>query len=162
MLRAKVLYGTKATIKKPKYSDDMKFERFEKKWDKFQMKPITVVQDEPSLISYGVDLTTLSKLLEEGGVLMNKFYWHRGSLKESLSTEITINDFEELYQVLKEYLLDFGIHLNEYDIDIKFYGFDDRIKEKRYIVNITGYGVVGWLNNDLKTTQNDKYFEGDF
>lgn len=32
VLRAKVLYGTKAILKKPKYSDEVDFRRFENKW----------------------------------------------------------------------------------------------------------------------------------
>lgn len=93
---------------------------------------------------------------------MNKFYWHRGSLEESMNTAVSVNDFEELYQVIKKYLLDFSIPLDKHDIDIKFYGFDNRIKQKRYIVTVAGYGVVGWANKDLKTTQTDKYNQGDF
>ena len=83
---------------------------------------------------------------------MNRFYWHRGSLEESVNTAVSVNDFEDLYQVIKKYLLDFGIPLNKHDIDIKFYCFDDRIKEKRYIVTVAGYGIVGWVNKDLKAT----------
>lgn len=68
VLRAKVLYGTEATIKKPKYNDDMQFKRFDKLWGgRFNtMQPITIQADEPTVLNCGVDLTTLSKILEEG------------------------------------------------------------------------------------------------
>jgi transposase len=67
VLRAKVLYGTKATLKKPKYTEEMEFAPFQKLWGgKFEMKPIPVVVPEPDFVTYGVDLTTLSEILEEG------------------------------------------------------------------------------------------------
>lgn len=47
----------------------MKFNRFDKLWGgRFDnaIEPITVYEDEPTLLNCGVDLTTLSKLLEEG------------------------------------------------------------------------------------------------
>ncbi|WLR53576.1 ISL3 family transposase [Mesobacillus subterraneus] len=68
VLRAKVLYGTEATIKKPKYNDEMQFKRFDKLWGgRFNtIEPITVQADEPTILNCGVDLITLSKLLEEG------------------------------------------------------------------------------------------------
>lgn len=68
VLRAKVLYGTKATLRKPKYTDEMQFQSFEKKWGgRFDsIEPIPIHAPEPDLINCGVDLTTLSKLLEEG------------------------------------------------------------------------------------------------
>ncbi|KYC80767.1 hypothetical protein CHCC15325_3095 [Bacillus licheniformis] len=68
VLRAKVLYGTQATLKKPKYTEDMEFQRFEKLWGgKFDNQPIRISppeSDEYDIV--GVDLTTLSKILEEG------------------------------------------------------------------------------------------------
>lgn len=68
VLRAKVLYGTQATLKKPKYTEEMEFQPFEKLWGgKFDMKPIRVSPEpESELMNCGVDLTTLSKILEEG------------------------------------------------------------------------------------------------
>jgi transposase len=69
VLRAKVLYGTHATLKKPKYTDEMEFRPFNKAWGMFNqkpMKPIRIAGDEPELINYGVDLTTLNEILERG------------------------------------------------------------------------------------------------
>lgn len=66
VLRAKVLYGTHATLKKPKYDSEMDFQPINKQWGKYEMKPIPVVVPEPDLFSYGVDLTTLNEILEEG------------------------------------------------------------------------------------------------
>ena len=68
VLRAKVLYGTEATIKKPKYTEDMQFKKFDKLWGgRFNtIQPITIQTDEPTILNCGVDLTTLSKILEEG------------------------------------------------------------------------------------------------
>lgn len=67
VLRAKVLYGTKATLKKPKYNEEMDFQPFEKLWGgKFEMKPIPIVTDEPDTVTIGVDLDKLNELLERG------------------------------------------------------------------------------------------------
>lgn len=68
MLRAKVLYGTKATLKKPKYSDEMDFNRFDKKFGgKFDdIEPIVVIKNEPEFVSTCVNITTLSEILKEG------------------------------------------------------------------------------------------------
>lgn len=68
MLRAKVLYGTDATIKKPKYDHDMDFSSFsfrdEREFDEYY----EWVQDKT--VSLGVNLTTLSEILERGD-----FWW---------------------------------------------------------------------------------------
>jgi transposase len=68
VLRAKVLYGTKATLKKPKYSDEMQFQRFEKLWGgKFDTPPVRVSPEpEPEYDIIGVDLTTLNEIMERG------------------------------------------------------------------------------------------------
>jgi transposase len=66
VLRAKVLYGTEATIKKPKYTYEMDFQRFDKVWGKSDIEPIRIAEPEPEFYNCGVDLTTLSKILEEG------------------------------------------------------------------------------------------------
>lgn len=64
VLRAKVLYGTDATIKKPKYDHDMEFSSFhfrdEREFDEYY----EWVQDKKVFL--GVDLTTLSEILERG------------------------------------------------------------------------------------------------
>ncbi|WCK57779.1 transposase (plasmid) [Aneurinibacillus sp. Ricciae_BoGa-3] len=73
VLRAKVLYGTKATIKKPKYTPEMDFQRFEKLWGGKFDEPIhiltTVVNPSGNDVdnwNCGVDMTTLSEILERG------------------------------------------------------------------------------------------------
>ncbi|RHW37306.1 ISL3 family transposase [Neobacillus notoginsengisoli] len=68
VLRAKVLYGTHATLKKPKYTEEMEFQPFEKLWGgKFDMEPIRVSPDpEPEFDIVGVDLTTLNEILKRG------------------------------------------------------------------------------------------------
>lgn len=68
VLRAKVLYGTKATIKKPKFEKDMKFTSFENIHYRpdGRMEPIYVDGDEPKLVTVGTDITTLSELFERG------------------------------------------------------------------------------------------------
>lgn len=64
VLRAKVLYGTEATIKKPKYDHDMEFKSFsfrdEREFDEYY--------DDVELktVSLGVDLTILSEILQRG------------------------------------------------------------------------------------------------
>jgi hypothetical protein len=69
------LYGTHATVKKPKYSKDMEFQQFKKLWGgKFDTQPIRVspAESEPEYDIVGVDLTPLSKILEENeGIFTN-------------------------------------------------------------------------------------------
>lgn len=64
VLRAKVLYGTEATLKKPKYDHDMEFNSFSFRDDREFSEYYEEVKDE--FVSLGVDLTTLSKILERG------------------------------------------------------------------------------------------------
>jgi transposase len=64
VLRAKVLYGTEATIKKPKYDHDMEFKRFSFRSEEEFSQYYDDVQDK--FVSLGVDLTTLSEILERG------------------------------------------------------------------------------------------------
>lgn len=68
VLRAKVLYGTRATIKKPKFNKDMDFVEFNSMMFKNVdlMEPITVYSDEPQQVTVGTDITTLSDIFERG------------------------------------------------------------------------------------------------
>lgn len=64
VLRAKVLYGTEATIKKPKYDHDMEFKAFSFANDEEFGRYYDEVQGKS--VSLGVDLTTLSDVLKRG------------------------------------------------------------------------------------------------
>ncbi|GFN32488.1 ISL3 family transposase [Paenibacillus xylaniclasticus] len=64
VLRAKVLYGTEATIKKPKYDHDMEFKSFSFESEEEFNRYYDEVENK--FVSLGVDLTTLSEVLERG------------------------------------------------------------------------------------------------
>ncbi|RKJ44581.1 hypothetical protein D7X33_34850 [Butyricicoccus sp. 1XD8-22] len=64
VLRAKVLYGTQATIKKPKYDHDMEFSSFHFRNEREFNEYYDEMQGK--FVSLGVDLTTLSEILERG------------------------------------------------------------------------------------------------
>ncbi|CAI6279482.1 hypothetical protein ACR6EC_24170 [Bacillus subtilis] len=64
VLRAMVLYGTEATLKKPKYDHDMEFNAFDFRNEQEFNAYYEEVKDKS--VSLGVDLTTLSKILEYG------------------------------------------------------------------------------------------------
>lgn len=69
VLRAKVLYGTQATIKKPKYNEDMDFSGFEKAFQNSSTitpTEIDAFEEEPTIYTEGVDLTTLNEILKRG------------------------------------------------------------------------------------------------
>lgn len=68
VLRAKVLYGTKATVKKPKFNKDMDFVEFNSIMFKNidSMEPVYVTGDEPKFVTVGTDITTLSEIFERG------------------------------------------------------------------------------------------------
>ncbi|WP_250622515.1 hypothetical protein [Bacillus subtilis] len=66
MLRAKVLYGTQATKKKPKYTEEMNFSQFNNMLSGNGHVITLEEPDEFDFITCGVDLTTLSEILERG------------------------------------------------------------------------------------------------
>lgn len=68
VLRAKVLYGTQATKRRPRYTEDMEFTpiRLALDWSR-ESKPMKIpVELMDETIMYGVDLTTLSEIFERG------------------------------------------------------------------------------------------------
>ncbi len=74
-----------------------------------------------------------------------KFRYHRGTLKDSLDTQIEITDTENLIDRLNEYL---GFHLKISDIKIEPYGFDARIGWDTHIVTWQ-HGVLGFLSSHI-------------
>jgi hypothetical protein len=79
-----------------------------------------------------------------------KFRWHRGSLEESLKTEIEVMDFEELYRAISEELGD-SIRIDRQDITIERYGFDNRLAQEMYIVKGETFGVIGFTNTNFRS-----------
>lgn len=77
---------------------------------------------------------------------MINFSWHKGSLDESLKTTVTVSSFNEFYLLIKSDLSEFGFEVNKEDIDIKYYAYDDRIPEKKYLVTLKSFGVLGMIN----------------
>lgn len=78
---------------------------------------------------------------------MTRFRFHRGSLKESLKTEIEVENTERLHDVICKELQDYSI--SESSLIIEFYGFDKRLGKNLYSVRIYGIGIVGFLDSEF-------------
>lgn len=78
---------------------------------------------------------------------MPKFRFHRGSLEESLKTEIEVESVELLHEIVCNQLQDFSISRSA--LIIEFYGFDNRIAKDLYSVKIYGVGTVGFLDSEF-------------
>lgn len=77
---------------------------------------------------------------------MMKFREHRGSLDDSMATCVEI---EPTYEALKEHLkkiLSYWPLPEPLVLEIKRYGYDNRIQWESYIVKLEGWGVVGFTN----------------
>jgi hypothetical protein len=70
---------------------------------------------------------------------MKKFREHRGSLADSMKTVVEVNGLE-LQQLCEKIT-----GLDSW-IEIRPYGYDDRIGWDTYIVLMPGWGVVGFTN----------------
>jgi transposase len=66
VLRAKVLYGTEATIKKPKYDHMMEFQPIHFSFENTDDFDAFYDEMQAQSVTYGVDLTTLSEIFERG------------------------------------------------------------------------------------------------
>lgn len=78
---------------------------------------------------------------------MARFRFHRGSLDESLKTEIEVRNIETLHEVVCKELQDYSF--SESSLIIGFYGYDKRIEKNLYSVRIYGIGIVGFLDSEL-------------
>jgi transposase len=66
VLRAKVLYGTQATKKRPKYDGSMEFHPMHYSFENYNDFSAWYDEAQKEMVVYGVDLTTLSEILERG------------------------------------------------------------------------------------------------
>lgn len=80
---------------------------------------------------------------------MIKYRDHKRTLNESMDTVQEFKNKNELIIYLKSSLSIFKYTLNEEDLIIEKYCFDDRIEWNTYIVSIKGFGVVGFTNGSL-------------
>lgn len=68
---------------------------------------------------------------------MINFRFHRGSLSESLKTAIKFSSLRELLIYIQNfYLEELLIDLNSIDFNIKYYGYDQRVKQQ---LNVIGF-----------------------
>jgi len=83
-----------------------------------------------------------------------KFRFHRGSLEESMKTQIEVKTIDEL---VTEINMDnyFCPELTKDQITIEKYDYDPRINWDTYIVNSRD-GVIGFMNGNFEEKGNQK------
>lgn len=77
---------------------------------------------------------------------MTKFRFHRGTLEESLKTEIEMKNKSDLCDLIMK---TFQSAYSEESLIIQYYGFDNRLNKDIYSVRIYGLGLVGFLDSEL-------------
>lgn len=101
------------------------------------------------------DLMTLGTLLKlENTQQSINFRRHKGSLKDSMETIVTLNSKTEFWNHISEVLYEWAID-NSYvpcvlDFEVSFYPYiyDDRIDWDTWIVVSRHFGVLGFTNGD--------------
>lgn len=76
-----------------------------------------------------------------------KFREHRGSLKESMSTVVTLTDRKQLAQYVGSLI--WNTSLEPWDLTITFQGEDRRIGWQSHMVSVARYGVVGYTDSPV-------------
>ena len=76
---------------------------------------------------------------------MVKFRKHRGSLEDSMKTETQVKDKKDIAEICSDELIKFDPE----KIEIKHYGFDERIQWNSFIVYYPDYGVLGFTNANI-------------
>ena len=72
---------------------------------------------------------------------------HRGTLVDSLATAESIPSTESaLYDWAREKYGRYQ-HVNDGDIAVDYYGYDDRIGVELYSIRIAGSAPVGWIHD---------------
>jgi hypothetical protein len=80
-----------------------------------------------------------------------KLRQHRGSLAESLATEVEIyNTLHALSTYIARDLKQFGVSVEPEHVSVSFYAHDPRIPSDVYLVEVEGYGVYGFTNKPLQ------------
>lgn len=78
---------------------------------------------------------------------MTNFRFHRGTLEESLKTEVEVENIKMLHEMVCSQLQDYSI--SESALIIEFYGYDHRMRKELYSVRIYGIGIVGFLDYEF-------------
>lgn len=84
---------------------------------------------------------------ERGVTAIPNFRFHRGTLEESLKTEIEVENIKMLHEMVCSQLRDYAI--SETALIIEFYGYDHRMGKELYSVRIYGIGIVGFLDSEF-------------
>ncbi|WP_446936677.1 hypothetical protein [Lysinibacillus fusiformis] len=85
---------------------------------------------------------------ECGVTAIPNFRFHRGSLEESLKTEVVeVENIKMLHEMVCSQLQDYSI--SESALIIEFYGYDHRMGKEMYSVRIYGIGIVGFLDSEF-------------
>ena len=80
-----------------------------------------------------------------------KLRQHRGTLAESLATEVEIyNTLYALHIHVARDLKKFGAVVQPEQIKVSFYVHDPRIPCDTYVVEVEGHGVYGFTNKPLR------------
>jgi hypothetical protein len=74
---------------------------------------------------------------------------HRGGLSESLLTVREISDRAELVALIREQLGRFHHQVEEKDVHVERYAYDDRIKWDTHLITVDGYGVWGMADGPI-------------
>ena len=74
------------------------------------------------------------------------FREHKGSLNESMNTVKTVENLNDVWNIIKENFEPFGI---KKELEISYYCIDNRINWKTYIITMPDYGVIGFTNGFL-------------
>ena len=80
-----------------------------------------------------------------------KLRQHRGSLAESLATEVEIyNTLHALHTYVARDLKQFDVVVQPEQIKVSFYVHDPRTCSNTYLVEVEGYGVYGFTDQPLR------------
>lgn len=78
-------------------------------------------------------------------ITIPNFRFHRGTLEESLKTEVEVENIRLLHEMVCNQLQDYTISKSA--LIIEFYGYDNRIEKELYSVKVFGIGIVGFLDS---------------
>lgn len=87
-----------------------------------------------------------------------KLRQHRGSLAESLATEVEIyNTLHALSTYIARDLEQFNVTVKPEHITVSFYAHDPRIHSDVYLVEVEGFGVYGFTNKPLRENADEHH-----
>ena len=81
-----------------------------------------------------------------------KFREHKGTLAESLQTEIEIDSYDGLIEYIRKILEPWPTAppVDRTTVSVNRYAFDIRLSKKVWIVVLKDYGVVGFTDEEPK------------